>query len=169
MGDHNPSDQFNTWIIAAHVAKHAHLENLVLRNTAWLPAKPDFVPLTIMMLAPKVQMKLSEDNATYKGFVCGVGYDQTSKIRGEHHWSSICPNEDIEIDFDHGIGLREVLLVEDIRAALSKLLSRDSENFWRLTQTKFVEEQREIMKKNIEQLLYICTDKHNKMLNEGLQ
>ena len=38
--DQTPSDRHDQWMVAAHVGLSPAGENLVLRNTNWLPARP---------------------------------------------------------------------------------------------------------------------------------
>ena len=51
--DQNPSDPHEQWMVAAHVGISPNGDNLMVRNTTWLPARPGLGALAAMIFSPQ--------------------------------------------------------------------------------------------------------------------
>jgi len=149
--DTSPNEPHDVWMVAANVGVSANTDNIILRNTSWLPSRPGIGPVIAMLFAPSIQMRGSGDQSHYAGAILGLGYKIVTK-GAKTVGKSLYPQYDMEVAFDCRIGKDEMCRVNGIRFLLNRILGKAPQDVMRLTQVKILHETRRDLLENLTEL-----------------
>ena len=156
--DHSPSDQFDQFMVAASVGMSPNSDALLLRNTSWLPSKPGLGAMSIMMFAPRVELRLSEDKTSIIGFIAGLGpkmswdkpMEKVTKVERTH---SSYPEHDLEVKVDFPLTNQDVNTINKIRYRINQMLMKTEDGVMNLTLPMLLDTAQKGFKKNLDELL----------------
>ena len=134
-------------------------QTLQLRNTSWLPARPGFGALSILMFSPQVEIRTNNDKSRLTGCVSGLGpkKDWTKpavNVTEVEKTEAFYPSHDIETRFDVNITNDDINTINKIRYWINLMLSKtEPDCIMRLTQPIALDQAQKGIKKNLESLL----------------
>ena len=154
--DHNPSDVEEVWMVAGQVVMSPDGGSQCVRNTFWLPDQPGLGPLLTMVFAPQVEMRLSEDRQKMTGFIAGLGpkFKETGAIQVvKKKTEGFFPEHDLEIKFKVEVDNKDILLVNNLRFWLNKMMMKTRDGVMVMTQPKALHQAQTEIKKELLELL----------------
>jgi len=158
MLDQSPSDNFDQWMVSAHVGMSPSGEALLVRNTSWLPNKPGLGAMAIMMFAPQVELRVNSEKTKIIGFIAGLGpkmlWDKPrERVTKGERTHSYYPEHDIEVKLDVPINNQDVNIINKIRYWMNQMLLKTETGAMNLTLVKHLDAAQKGFKKNLEDLL----------------
>ncbi|XP_071415481.1 ATP-dependent RNA helicase TDRD9 [Pithys albifrons albifrons] len=113
---HDPAeDPFEQLLVAADVLLSANGSTVCLRETSLMPPIPGLLALLSMLFAPTIELRVDKTEKYFTGVLCGLGSSQTSG-------APLLPENDIDLEFDVHFGVEDITEINNLRAAISKLL-----------------------------------------------
>ncbi|XP_011704566.1 PREDICTED: probable ATP-dependent RNA helicase spindle-E isoform X2 [Wasmannia auropunctata] len=133
-------------LLVAQSATQSIRDNLILRNTTFLPDIPGLVALLTLIFAPRMELRCNSRKTYYTGALCGLGPKNNLSNR------AIFPDHDIKIQFDVEITMDDVKEINKLRhwMNIGMQLSNSNDEDIILCQNK------------IQQILLQLTDKQRK-------
>jgi len=89
-------------LLVAQTVKQGSGENLILRNTTFLPSITGLATLLVLCFAPRIELRCNSRKTYYTGALCGLG------PINDHVGKGLFPDHDMEIQFEVEI------LIEDL-------------------------------------------------------
>jgi len=161
MLDQSPGDPCDQWMVAAHVGSSPNGENLLARNTSWLPSRPGFGALAIMMFAPLVELRHNKELTRLTGFISGLGpklWRNRSDVSKEERTHAMYPEHDIECRFDCDVTLEDINNVNKVRYYLNVLLSKGDDGMMTLVKPKALDSAHRQLKGCLKELLEVTRE-----------
>jgi len=156
--DQTPSDRHDQWMVAAHVGLSPAGENLVLRNTNWLPARPGLGAIACMMFSPQVEMRMNKEKSRLIGFIAGMGpktiwNKPVDLITHIERTEALYPEHDLEVKFDVQITNEDINMINQIRREVNKMMEKTKDNILTMTQPRSLDNAQKAIRKNLLELM----------------
>jgi len=160
--DQTPSNRHELWMVAAHVGVSPNGENLLARNTTWLPARPGMGALATIIFAPQVELRTNYPNRTkLTGFVAGLGSKssphhngpQSRPSSGIEDTYSYFPEHDMEVKFDVEVVNDDINTINKIRYWINQVLSKSEDGMYGLIKPQTLHKAQSGIKQHLDTLL----------------
>jgi len=169
MLDQSPGDPCEQWMVAAHVGMSPNGDTLLARNTSWLPARPGFGPLAMMMFSPVVELRANKERTRLTGFISGLGpkpWKNRGDVTAEERTHAMYPEHDVECKFDCDVTLEDVNNVNKVRYYINSLLSKGDDGMMTLVKPKALDSAHRNLKSCLNSLLHV-ERKHKEQTHHG--
>ena len=157
MLDQSPGDTYDHYMVAASVGLNPNGENLQLRSTTWLPARPGFGALALMLFSPRVEMRTNANRTRITGCLTGLGPRSDwgkpeELVDSVERTEAFYPEHDVETRFDVNITNADVNTVNKIRYWMNQCLSKTDDGTPQLSQPKLLDKAQRGIKRHLEDL-----------------
>ncbi|CAF0852517.1 unnamed protein product, partial [Brachionus calyciflorus] len=118
--DDDPTNESTRLMIAQEVTLNQQGNTMILRKTCLMPKLPGLPTICTLLFAPTVEFRTDRRETIYTGALCGLGYDDSSKV-------PIYTDNDIEMAFDIKIDANDITMINSVRMAINMVIGNEKE------------------------------------------
>lgn len=126
-----PQDKCSSMLVASNLTIGQMSDVVQARNTTLMPKILGLPTLICLMFAPYAEIRTDKNKTSYTGALCGLGFDPMTR-------DPLCPDHDIEIEFDTQVTLEDICDLNAIRMGVNMLLQTKDESKANLIQYRKV-------------------------------
>ncbi|KAG5267526.1 hypothetical protein AALO_G00222740 [Alosa alosa] len=125
----NPQYTHSRMLVAGSVSVSGSGSSILLRETTLMPHIPGLPALITMIFCPVMELRTDEERTHFTGALCGLG-------PGLQSAEGLLPDNDIELAFDVKMDTDDISEINNLRAAINRLVCEGPHGVLHLTPEK---------------------------------